>query len=463
MTAIYKKAKTAAILITLLTTASNLWAEEKFPAQSVKGITTIFMKRREIMTGDSWNSPPLKNDTTAKNLSRYDAIWCAQLLAHHNRPAWDFLRQTKPEILMLYYIAADSTRPGGESTYYDYDYINTHHPEWFLLHDAKNPKKADANNVENRIRWTTDKKSSNYNRFFLDVGNKYLQKWAANQIVELVSGKKKGLSYAYDGLALDNVHVGLWYGRFANTHPKWKYAGNLQQWNKNYIEYLKTLKRTLNKNGFILVANHSLNYGSNAENQFWNMLLESVDGVMTEQSLRRGNRAFYTDEKWLTSIKKHEEVLDKGLIDWWACYHPESTDNNYDGFLYTYCSWLLVQKPGKSLYYATRGKSSYAHPVVPWYNEYEFPIGKPLSQRYKSGECWVRDYTSAKIIVNPTSRPQRIAVDKERYWLDWTTKEKVSEILMAPVTGRTLLPTPYTKKEIEKTVLNEKPYKEPNG
>ena len=455
-----KKSRIFTTVTILLVTLSNLCYAESSSAQSAKGISSIFMKRREIMAGDSWGNPPLRKDTAAKNLSRYDAVWCAQLVVHHNQPAWEFLRQTRPEILMLYYIAADSTRPDSG---FDYDYINTHHPQWFLLQDAKSPKKADANDVENRMRWTTNKKSSSYNRFLLDFGNKDFQEWAANRTVELVSGKKKGLSHAYDGLALDNVHVGFWHRRFAKRYPKWKYAGNQQERNKNYIEYLKTIKRALNKHGFILVANHSLSYGSDAEDRFWNMLLESVDGVMTEQSLRRGNKAFYTNEKWLTSIRKHEETLEKGLLDWWVCYHPESTDNNYGGFMYTYCSWLLVQRPGKSFYYATRGDSSYARPTVPWYEEYEIPIGKPVSQRYKSGKCWLRDYTNAKIIVNPTGRSQHIAVDKEKYWLDWTTKEKVTEILIAPATGRILLPTPYAKRESEKTVLNEKPGKEPNG
>jgi hypothetical protein len=118
------------------------------------------------------------------------------------------------------------------------------------------------------------------------------------------------------------------------------------------------------------------------------------------------------------------------------------TDRSYQDFMYTYCSWLLVYKKGQSYYHASRDVMGYANPVVPWYEEYDLPLGKPRSARYSQGQCWLRDYENAKIIVNPTGKSEKVVVDKDKYWLDWVSKVKVSEVEIPPKSGIILLPTP---------------------
>ncbi len=403
------------------------------------GLSSIFPKMSELMTGKSWKSLPLASQEVSKNFNQKGAIWCAQLISAYNKPAWQFLRKNKPDILMFYYIAADSTRPGGESTYYDFDYINRNHPEWFLLSDAKNPRRSDANNPENRIRWSNDSKSTSYNRFFLDIGNKDFQKWAANQVVEYVSGRSANPVYGYNGLGVDNVHVGLWYQRLASRCPNWKYAGNPLGWNSDYTAYLKALKSALNQKGYVLILNHSLSFASDSEKQFWPALLDSADGLMSEQAIMLGGK-LYSGEQWLKSIQQHEEILSRGLIDWWVCSHPESTEKTYEGFLYTYCSWLLIQKPGKSFYHATKGGDGYSNPVTPWYKEYDLPIGKPLSSRYLKDNCWLRDYEYARIAVNPQNSSQTLTIDEQNYWLESVGRTKIKTLTLPPKSARILLP-----------------------
>ena len=405
-----------------------------------KGVSTLFLKKLELMSTDSWSGRPLKVSAAIKNLDRYDAIWCAQVLTHYNRPVWDSMQENHPEIKMYYYIAADSTRPGGEFTYYDYDYIHENHPEWFLLKNAKDPTMSDGRLTENRIRWTLDENSTSYNRFFLDFGNKDFQAWAAEQVIEGVSGAKEQLDYPYDGLALDNVHVGYWNQSLEKRCPDWKYAGNQEGCNADFFEYLRTLKQALNNRGYQLIGNHSLNCGETWENAYWGPLMDSVDGLMTEKPLRYVGSPFYTDEKWELSLSRHEEMLERDLIIWWSSIHQESTKDNIEGFMFTYCSWLLIQKPGLSYYYATRGESVYTNPVAPWYDEYNIPIGNSYGKRYRKGECWVRDYIGAKIIVNSTNQTQNIRIDNNSLWLDWASSETVSEITLPAHSGRILLP-----------------------
>ncbi|MBN1787180.1 MAG: hypothetical protein JW806_02160 [Sedimentisphaerales bacterium] len=415
-------------------------------ANEGKGIANIFPQKLELMTKDSWSSAPLSTNSAFDKLSRYDAVWCAQLIARHNPKAWAFIRRNEPDILMLHYISGCSVQIDGGFVCLDYNYINKHHPEWFLLADNKNADRGDYKYNNKRIRWNSeDKKHSYYNRFYLDVANKEFQTWAAQEILNLVKGSGQVGTGAYDGVAMDNVYVGRrLHKRFQFKYPNWKYADDYAGWSKGYSDYLKTVKQVLNKHGFILVANHNPAGEDRAgEDQTWGTFYDSVDGLLSEQSLKSGwnKDSYFTGDKWLAAIERHEEVLKKGLINWWAC-HPEGEhQRDEDIFMYTYCSWLLIREPGKSLYsmHATKFPSRNGS----WCDEYDLPIGLPVSKRYLQNNCWLREYNNGIIIVNPTKGKQKIIMDPQRLWLDWSSKKSVGEIDMPPRSGRILLPTPY--------------------
>jgi hypothetical protein len=111
----------------------------------------------------------------------------------------------------------------------------------------------------------------------------------------------------------------------------------------------------------------------------------------------------------------------------------------HDESVYSYCSWL-IRKPGMSFYYAKVGMRPYEQFEMARSDEYNLPVGKPTSDRYLQNNCWVRDYTNARIVVNPTNKVQHIVIDKNRRWLDWRYKEPVTELEIAPITGKILLP-----------------------
>jgi len=423
-----------------------VFAAEPVPTTlpSPRGVSTTFLKRLEIVAGNTWKAPMLSPEAAAKGIGRYDAVWCALLIPAYNQPAWNYLRQHRPDILMLHYMSGDSTRTYDDG-WFSYKYVNEQHPEWFILKDTRNPLRANPRNPDNRVRWNpSDKKAPDYNRFYLDVANKKFQEWAADRILECVSGKAQGLAHPYDGFGMDNVNLGMRrMGDLTGGYPNWTYARDIRAWDQGYLHYLRTVKKRLNEHGFILVANHTLTYGRDEDPETWRGLLESVDGLMTEQALMDHRSRYYENEEWLSCIKKHEEVLKKGLIDWWVCYPPENDPEGYERFMYTYCSWLLVKQPGKSFYYATRGNPDWNTPQTPWYDEYDFPIGRPVSDRYAKGGCWWRDYAAGKVVVNPTDKHVKVVIDRERYWLDAATKKAVFELDLSPETGRLLLPTAY--------------------
>ena len=276
------------------------WAAQPPFPKTGSSIGVTFLRMLELVRNVQGRTIPLDAKVISQNLARYDAVWLCQDIIEYNRSAWNLIRQTAPEKIMLRYNCSISSRLKTRHIL-DYNYINTYHPEWFLLKDAKDPLKADPRNPDNRIRWDPRNKNSyKYNRFYLDGGNEEFQDWAVRQILDYVSGKtgefnygswkSKRLNYPYSGLAFDNVVLRRIKVRFNKPYPNWKYANDIQGW--------------------------------------------------------------------------------------------------------------------------------------------------------KDG-CWFRNYTNAKIVVNPTEMPRKVLIDRNKLWLDWTSKKTVSELTLSPKSGRILLATSY--------------------
>jgi hypothetical protein len=410
-------------------------------------ICVTFLKKVELMSGDSWSSNPLSSSDVIKNLSKYDAIWCAQLISKYNPKAWDDLRSLGEKQILLYYISGDTAKAGADDlTCLDYNYINRYHPEWFLLANAKDANFSDYKILDKRIRWNSaNKNHPYYNRFFIDVGNKEFQKWAAQQMLEMVSGKKQNLTKGYSGLGMDNVALRALELSLTKLYPGWKYAGKASLWNQAYFDYLKVVHELLKAHGYIFVVNHTTGYDSNDDGTDWNTIMNISDGLMDEDSLGAPSNVF-VNSRWLWTVKHHEATLAQGLTDWWVCRPAKDDPLGYEQYLYTYCTFLLTKKIGQSYYFASKGVSGYANSEVPWYKEYELPIGEPVSGRYLQGKCWVRDYQNAKIIVNPTEQIQNVVIGNQKYWYSPSDNKAIVKLDLKSGTGRILLPTPYPLK-----------------
>ncbi len=419
------------------------YTSSRKPSLGIRGTATMFLKRLEIMDRDSYgrDSRPLPPDQAVRKLSRYDAIGMATLIPTNNRGAWRLLRREHPEVLAFHYVSSVSARRQSAGlSYFNYGEIR---PKWYLLDDTRDPARADLKVPANRIRWsTTDRKSPNYDRFYLDVGNTEFQRWAAKQAVAFVSGKAQGLEHSYDGLVMDNVSIGSRrMVRIDHYHPGWKYAGNHRAWNEAFFAYLKTVKSALNEHGYLLVVNHTLNYGSDVDDQYWKEFLPCIDGAMTEKALGDGLHR-YEAPVWLKSLERHEQVIQSGIIDWWVYYPPTKEPDGHRDFLYGYCSWLLVRKPGLSLFQATRGDPGYANPRAPWYEEFDLRIGLPTSNRYQREKCWFRDYGEARVVVNPTRTEQWVSFNDSVERTEPSTGRSGFRFSIPRFSGRILLPVP---------------------
>jgi len=409
-----------------------------------QGISATFLNKTELMEGDSWHSSPLDINRAGKNILKYDAIWCAELITKYNRNAWRYIRQKHPKKLMLYYISGNTAQVKGGLTFLDYDYIRKYHPEWFLLADTHAAGTESYRDPKKRIRWnSTNPKHSYYNRFFIDVCNKDFQKWAAKELLERVSGRYEHLEYGYDGIGMDNVGLGALERYLTKRYPHWKYAADAKRWNSGYFAYLRAIHDVLSANGYILVVNHTLDYGSNRDGDNWSTLMKIADGMMDENALGPPGQPLWGEEKWRFSIQHHEETLRKGLYDWWICNPVDNLKKGYQQFIYVYCSFLLVKQPGRSFFSAGRIKGISRNSTGCWYDEYNLPIGKPRGERYRQQNCWLRDYEDAKIVVNPGPVSQRISLGADKYWLHWGAQKKITVLELPAHSAAILLPSVY--------------------
>jgi hypothetical protein len=403
-----------------------------------RGISSAFPKRREIVSGDSFGAQPLPERLAFQKLSRYDAIWCARLIADNNLQAWRWLRARRPEIVTLFNLSGVTTRKEYAGGMLDYHIINQQNPQWFLLGDVR-PSAGSSPRVDSdRIRWSSDPKSSHYDRFYLDIGNPKFQQWAAEQILARVSGRRQHLDFPYHGMGMDNVSIGnRRMHSITNRYPHWKYAGDMAGWTRDYLAYMRVVRERLQAHDFKLYANHNLSYGETYDDVYWDDFINVVDGIITERALGDG-RTLYVDEEWERAMRRHELIVERQRVDWWMIYPPDAPVSGQTVFDYTYCSWLLTKTPGYSLYFATRGDRSYSNPRPPWYREYELPLGRPIGKRYQQDGCWLRRFDGGLVIVNPTLKQRSAELPSASIW---TVKggSPVSGKLMLPPSSGTIL------------------------
>lgn len=432
-----KKVMLQSFLLTVISYQPLLLASER----EFSGIGAVFLKPSQLMSKNSWSSTRLPKDQALENLLKYDAFWCAQAIAKNQPDVWKVLRSQYPEKIALFYVTPYTVRPNGTEAYLDYNYIEQHHPEWFLLSDARYDSIDDYKDADKRIRWISSPQSIYYNRFCLDVGNTDFQSWAVEQFLHKVN-PVAGVHYS--GITADNVQLTGWSRRITKQHPNWKYARSVSGWTQAYFSYLRKLHDALKKQGYILIVNHSTDYSSNRDGKEWQDLMVVVDGMADENALKVSvsNMQVFTKQQWEWSIKHHEQIINQGLYDWWICCPlKDDAKKGYEQFLYMYGSFLLTKKPGKSFFSLSgdiEGKNT-----VPWYHEYELPLGKPVGARYQLQGCWWRDYENAKIIVNPSRQIKNITLNSDHEWLDWADKNSSTRFVMEPVSSKILLPTVY--------------------
>ena len=179
------------------------------------------------------------------------------------------LRNNNPTAFHYRYISSVTVKNTPETNtncpiFYNYEYIEQNHPEWFL-------------NVNgNRVNWPEDS-----NRFVLHIRNQSFQDWAADQALQMAKNTKNNPSCltSYNGISFDNVILSTsWW------QPTLEGIITKEVWVSAFSQYLKKVKSKLNQNGYKLNANvGGLDLNTTSEMASWDTIFDSVDGILIEQ------------------------------------------------------------------------------------------------------------------------------------------------------------------------------------
>jgi len=296
---------------------------------------------------DTGKTVQTTKDDVAAQLAKFSAV---SLHYTDNASSIALIRQYNPSVKVFAYINVmccyKSPDPKSE-----YQKIVKHHPEWFLYRNAASRKSHKNPLVAPGSEQVMD----------LTTG------WRGE--VERVS--KAALSKGFDGLYIDCIcdNPSLCYGKGACNAP----CGNMHAALNTYLDQVREAGKTNFYNGQSPLVTRS--------NQDF---MNRTAGWMDE--------GFISYKGWKLSaidMPKYASARNKFML-----FFAQNSNKTVRYFYFT--SALLSD-----------GYFFYAPANTQWFSEYGTYCGNPSGQAYQlSGHpgIWARDYTAARVIVNPTSK-----------------------------------------------------------
>ena len=354
---------------------------------------------------------------------KYMIHWADSYIPNNYRQ----IRQKNCEAILLSYITP-LTVGVNQTNGFDYNYINNNHPEWFL-------RNASGGKVHPRIGAYLEE-----SRYLLDIGNESFQNWAADEVVRRLENYTGGTA---TGTALDNIMLGLM--------PEFEGKYTQTQWADIWERYLRKIKSKLNSNGYILVGNLGADFKNEKFIPQTDRILNNLDGYMNEGFLSGGSIDWsyrnMSENEWLAEVTNTLWAADhKGKIPFlvsWSYKLPE------EDLVYLYGSFLLVgnqktyfsgsESDSRELIYQGVHYSDFFGYLLDgskWYSLWDYDLGDPEGLMYKEYGLYQRNYTKARIIVNPSENTLSMPLEGTYYTIGGRA---VSSLTLAPKTAEILL------------------------
>jgi hypothetical protein len=290
------------------------------------------------------------------------------------------------------------------TTYSDWSVVNSHE-DWFI-HDASG----------NRI------KNPSWGWYLMDVGN---AGWRAHWISDLNSK----LGTTYDGVFIDDVWNALnGHGMSGIT------SSQIARWHSDTLGMLQYIKANIAPGKLVIINTDEWNS---------NTYVSAVDGEMLEGFTHEGWTATYSQggrDPGLIMVMINKLAGDSaaGKIVWSASGSLINSDSNEMARMVKYCyaSFLLgANGPGAywgfNTWVSGDGSNGY-------YSIMDTPIGSATGSYYQSQNVYMRDFTNAKALFNPSAYAYTINLGGTYKTLTGTT---LTSITISPYSGEILLKT----------------------
>ena len=238
-----------------------------------------------------------------------------------------------------------------------------------------------------------------------------------------------------DGILID-VLVNSWPpGSDFSSTPKNLNESSLKKYNKQFLDnIIKNLdkKYLITYNGLQPFPDSFNLDGIHTE--FNNKkYLDNTNGTLIEYFIAKKtmwdefwNYMGYNGWNLSTELLKYS--ADKNKI---TLVLANDTITDKESRIYSLASFLLFQT-SKTYFYYEDGKEENIY----WFPEWELGIGDPLGKSYVNNSIYQRDFTKAKILVNPTNLTRNVYLDKVYKTLEG---KLVSVVSMNKYSGNVLL------------------------
>jgi len=290
-----------------------------------------------------------------------------------------------------------------------FDDVMNNHPDW-ILSDLRG----------NFLIWDDNPLAT----WFMDIGNPaYQDYWIAHVLEAAQAGSSA--EDGWDGIYIDNVQISFWSQLANNTlYP------SEEAYEEAAYRFLSRISAAFQSRGIPILINLWLRPEPIHPFAEW---LSLVDGVKIEHFVSTWSTGFHDEATWERQVSYLEAIGRAGRI---ATVYPKFADDNLQARYYGLASFLLGQQGTASYFYYQIGNDYQFTPPL-WFDEWALNVGSPLGDRYLAQGVWQRDYTNAKVLVNP-SATQTFAIQiEEGYHIPGG--QPVTAIIMAPHTGAILL------------------------
>lgn len=231
---------------------------------------------------------------------------------------------------------------------------------------------------------------------------------------------RTGWSGYYGQYILDSMAKGLFDGVYsdaARSYEEMKDEGNTTQWQFDngedewdyaVLEMLQNIENSLGSTAITIYNNGYNNWIGAYDGRLYEWFLASFE----DYSPAGG-------DLWLLHMHSAKETVDSGKM-LLACQYGRNDKDR----MYGLTSFLLIANDNS--YYFFNERSVDEDTPWRWYPEYEVEIGNSSGDYYYADDVFQRDYTKARILVNPGSSGVDVNLDESCYTLDGNSVSRIT-------------------------------------
>ncbi len=357
---------------------------------------------------DRWYLSSLTISQQQAIAQRNDAIWRDAVDKTVNAT----MKAANPNLRIIGYVNAIWIWSNHNDFIWSYDYINANHPEWFL-------KDANGNRIISGAHYGV----------MLDLGNPGFQQYIADAALRAISGGANGI-YIDDA---HEIYPSFYSASGYPINPRTGAPYTNAEWAQDTYNLIKKAHDTV-RAAYPGDYNKLVFYNGYIHGWQGESFMPVADGAMSEG---------FVHAYWESASSFRDPATWKGEIDDLVNYQAQgkfiyavSGASGSDLNMYTYASYLLGAGPRSYYNYASYGNG--------WAG-FGAPLGTPSGAYYYANNVYQRDYSNAKVLVNPTGNWYTVSLGAGLYGLNQDgsiASGTTSSVNLGPHSGAIFLKNP---------------------